>query len=295
MPAFHETKIHGSRDFPYAVYKGILPKLFESFPLHWHDEMEIIYVTYGRINVFIERSEYVVDRNEIVFVPPQTIHSIKQHNDEYAVYFTFLFRFSLLEGSGDDICVSKYLEPIYSRRMKMPKYIDSESPLAEKVVPVLDSLIMCSPRFASDSELLIKAKIFEIMYYIKNNCTVADKDDENTGHLYDLLKESLLYLEDNYADHITVSEAAAMSNFSASYFSKLFRELTGSSFTQYLKNYRLERATEKIREGNARISDIAISCGFENLSYFTRAFRVKYGVTPKKYQSASASPKAVRS
>ena len=93
-----------------------------------------------------------------------------------------------------------------------------------------------------------------------------------------------MFIESNYSEHITVADAAEMSNFSESYFSKIFRQLTGTSFTQYVKEYRLERAAEKLRDTNTPISEIAFSVGFNNLSYFTRSFREKYKMTPKAFQ-----------
>ena len=49
MPAFHETKVHGTHGFPYIVYPGILPEYISGIPHHWHEEMEIIYVTEGTV------------------------------------------------------------------------------------------------------------------------------------------------------------------------------------------------------------------------------------------------------
>lgn len=284
MSAYYETKIHGSRDFPYAIYKAVLPKFFSSYPLHWHEELEIIYVKKGKICVTVENNDIIAGEGELAVIHPQTIHSIKQYNDEKAVYYNVLFRLSLLESTGGDICRSKYLEPIYSKQLIMPEYIGKDNPLLDKISPLIDTLTENPPQFSADKEFLIKAKVFEIMHYLKDSCISADKSERELSGFYEKLKTSLLYLEDNYAENISVADAAAMSNFSSSYFSKLFRELTGSSFTQYLKNYRLERAAEKIRDNGMRVSEAAVSCGFENLSYFTRAFREKFGVTPKDFK-----------
>ena len=65
---------------------------------------------------------------------------------------------------------------------------------------------------------------------------------------------------------------------------KLFRQLTGDSFTQYLKNYRLEVAAVRLRGEKIKVSEIALSCGFPNLSYFSRAFLEKFGLTPSDYR-----------
>ncbi len=289
MPAYHETKIHGTRDFPYAVYRAILPKFFNSFPLHWHDEMEIIYVADGKIIVSVESRELRLSRGEIALIHPQTIHSIRRFNDETTTYYNILFRFSLLESEGDDVCRTKYFEPIYSRSLIMPEYLSSDNPLCQKLSPLLDALIECAPQISSDNELLIKSGLFEIMHHIKSNCLSVEGKKETKGRFYEELKPTLVYIEENYPERISVAEAAAMSNFSPSYFSKLFRALTGSSFNQYLKNYRLERAAEKLGNQMARVSDAAVSCGFENLSYFTRAFRQKYGVSPKEFRDSAGA------
>lgn len=76
-------------------------------------------------------------------------------------------------------------------------------------------------------------------------------------------------------------------NYSASYFSKMFHELTGSSFTQYLKDYRLEIAADKLITTDKTITEISQETGFCNLPYFSRSFQHKFGVTPNEYRSRS--------
>ena len=67
---------------------------------------------------------------------------------------------------------------------------------------------------------------------------------------------------------------------------KLFKDLTGMSFTAYLVNYRLEIAAKQLKETSLNIIDISTNCGFNNHSYFTRAFKKKYGMSPLKYRTA---------
>ena len=116
------------------------------------------------------------------------------------------------------------------------------------------------------------------------NCTPANNDEQHIIILNRKLRKSIEFIQNNYSENITVEQAANISNFSASHFSKMFRQLTGTSFTQYLKNYRLELASEKLNDEERKISEIAFECGFNNLSYFTRAFYEKYDVTPSEYR-----------
>ena len=68
---------------------------------------------------------------------------------------------------------------------------------------------------------------------------------------------------------------------------KFFKETMGMSFTQYLNDYRLNIAGQTLRSTTDNISDIAQNTGFDNLSYFTRMFKKKYGMTPGEYRKAT--------
>ena len=87
-----------------------------------------------------------------------------------------------------------------------------------------------------------------------------------------------------YAQEISVAQAAGMCGFSESHFMKLFRELTGVSFTQYVKHLRLETAANLIKTTDRRVGEIAESVGFRNLSYSTRAFEDRYHLSPSAYR-----------
>ena len=286
MPAYHETKVHGTHGFPYIVYPGLIPECRSAMPHHWHEEMEIVYVTQGPVIVSVGNAEYTLTAGDIVLIHPQTIHSIRQYSDDPARYYTILFRFSMLESGADDTCREKYLAPIYSRRLRMPEHLDQVHPLRAALEPLIQKLLVDPHHQRFHDELLIKARVFEMMYLIYPYCQPADKAAAYEDIYYEKLKRSLIYLEENYTDNITVEKIASVSNYSKSYFSKLFRQLTGDSFTQYLKNYRLEKAADRIRSEKTKISEIAISCGFTNLSYFSRSFFEKYHTTPSDYRKS---------
>ena len=98
------------------------------------------------------------------------------------------------------------------------------------------------------------------------------------------MKAALYYVQTDFAQNITIKQAADLCGFSESYFMKLFKELTGMSFTAYLVNYRLELSAKQLMETDQKIIDISSNCGFNNPSYFTRSFQRKYGLTPAKYR-----------
>ncbi len=284
MSVYQETKVHGTPSFPFAVYWGLIPDWLSGFPLHWHEEMEIISVREGSVNISVGNNEYTVNSGEFLLIHPQMIHAIKQHEDSRGLYVNILFRFSMLESGSNDICREKYLEPIYSRKALMPEYISLDHPLNPCITPIIIELTDNIDAKRPGDELRIKGKLYEMMSVIIGYCESSNNAQVYEDIIFEKLKHSLQYIKENYADNIAIDTMAAVSNYSVSHFSKLFKQLTGASFTQYLKNYRLESAANRLRNEKATISDIALSCGFSNLSYFTRAFYKKYNMTPSQYR-----------
>ena len=93
------------------------------------------------------------------------------------------------------------------------------------------------------------------------------------------------YIKSNYQKNIRRSELANLVFLTPNYLSKLFREKTGYSLIEYINEYRIEVAKIKLADKDKSISDIAIDCGFDNLSYFSTIFKKIVGVTPNDYRN----------
>ena len=68
--ALHETKTHGKLSFPYIIYRGNIPEYLHAYPLHWHDEMEIIYNEKGSGIVNVHSQRYIEIAEEVGFNQP---------------------------------------------------------------------------------------------------------------------------------------------------------------------------------------------------------------------------------
>lgn len=277
-----EAKVHGQPSFPYTVYKGNVPGFFPFYPLHWHEEMEIIYICSGQGVITIQSHPYIVKTDDIVIVPPQSVHSIEQYPDAQMEYFNILFQFSLLNYSTNDACYEKYFKPLYCHTKLPPLYLASEMDLNRLLRPHIMHLIENRKK---SEELMVKSNLFAIMHHICQYSSPASGAELSLKNNYDKLKNLLVYIQSNYNSTITVKDAAAICGFSPSHFMKLFKELTGKSFSQYVIDYRLEIAAGQLIETSDKIIDLAENVGFHNISYFTRAFRSKYGETPSAYRN----------
>ncbi|MFK7692301.1 helix-turn-helix domain-containing protein [Paenibacillus sp. HJGM_3] len=84
-------------------------------------------------------------------------------------------------------------------------------------------------------------------------------------------------------EEITLQEVADQFNKNANYLSKLFSEGIGVTFKDYVINLKLMEAEKALHNPNVKIKDVAKDMGYENISYFIRIFKRKYGCTPKEY------------
>src|SRR5690606_8662162 len=92
-------------------------------------------------------------------------------------------------------------------------------------------------------------------------------------------------IEANLFAQINMEELANKTNLSISTFKREFKKLYSDSPANYIKNKRLERASELLLASDKRITDIAFDCGFNDLANFTKSFHDKYSVSPSNYRS----------
>ena len=94
----------------------------------------------------------------------------------------------------------------------------------------------------------------------------------------------LAYLRRNSASHISLEEAAGQAHLSPSYFSRLFRQRTGRTFSDYLTRLRVEHAKRLLCNPELDMAEIAAQAGFYDQSHFTHAFKAVTGFTPGAYR-----------
>lgn len=278
----HESKIHGKIDFPYTVYMGRIPEFLKNYPLHWHEEFEIIYVMDGQIEIQVSSEKFLCNQCDIVIIPSGVLHKIQQVNNDKAFYFNILFRLNLLESDENSNIFKKYFLPLLSEN-GINNYIPSCTPLNYELAPIINRLITTRQKKYNNQELVIKSELFILMEklqgVIKNDFPSHSKSSQISR-----LKPLITKISKDYAENITVKMAADMCAMSETYFMKFFKKMTGITFIEYVNSVRLDNAHKLLTETDKSISEIAEACGFNNFSYFIRTFKKHFGKTPKQIQ-----------
>ena len=214
--------------------------------------------------------EYHVTAPSLVLILPGQLHSIDQYMDESMEYENIIFSLSMLLPGKYDYTKEDFLTPLLTGRFTVPTVFTPVYPYYEDVVAPIDA----------------KSKLYEFFFVLDNRCRNLTKPLKSKKTL-DKMKVVLKYVENNYADKISIADIADVAGFSESHFMRYFKETMGTSFVAYLKDYRLTMAARLLQSSDSSVLSISGEVGFESLSYFNRAFKKHYGMTPLQYRKGS--------
>ena len=195
-------------------------------------------------------------------------------------YENIIFELELL-GGAEDLCAEKYLLPLQSGRLSLPARLTPNDLCYLPAAACLREVEEANRAKLPGYELLVKGALLRFLSLL-----IAQGKQQLPAETADTqrLKAVLQWLSAHYAEALRVADAAGVCSFSASHFMRWFRQMTGQSFIAFLNEYRLNTAAEALQTTDETVLTIASRCGFENLSYFNRAFKAHFGMTPREYR-----------
>lgn len=142
------------------------------------------------------------------------------------------------------------------------------------------------PGFAS--ALLVELLATALLVEIRRHFDRLDYEDPATGGLgHDQLRRIRERLEEEDANNtVSVTDLARQQGISVRHFSRLFRESTGKTVSEYAAEIRLNRAKALLSNSDSLIKEIAFECGFQSASSFSSAFRRATKLTPQQFRAA---------
>ncbi len=280
--AIHESKSHFDYNISYNTYPCTIPLDFESVPLHWHEDVEFIYIKKGNGVIIMDGREHQVSAGDIAFILPGKVHGIFQHEDESMEYENIIFDGRIFSSALDDF-YDTFLLPFFDSSIEIPDIFKQGVPGYESIKRYLDSNDNISSHREGAWGLAIKGNLYLLLFDL---VTLYEKKvDTSNKKNTDKLKPVIKYVELHYSEPMTVAEMADVAGFSESHFMRFFKETFGVSFITYLNDYRLSMAARLLLATEDNILEISQQVGFENLSHFNRQFKKKYSKTPKEYRA----------
>lgn len=141
-------------------------------------------------------------------------------------------------------------------------------------------------KILNSSDAMFRAKnAKEMVSFFQNNvhamlAEIREKEEDESG----IIQKIKNLAEKEYMHDIGLDYVAGKVNLAPAYVSYIFKKETGKTLIKYLTEIKMEKAKLLLEEGDMKINQIAKACGYENPSYFNRAFKNYYGLTPKQFK-----------
>ena len=171
---YQEKILHGDPLFPYITYLCSIPLDFGYVPMHWHDEMEIIYIKKGNGTITVDFTQHTVSAGDIALILPGQLHSIGQFESESMEYENIIFHPNMLISKKTDTCNTDYLVPLLSGNVSLPLLYTPDSPHYAEISACIDANDEICKTYPSGYQLFIKGQLFLLFYILFHKCSTKE-------------------------------------------------------------------------------------------------------------------------
>lgn len=247
------------------------------YPSHKHPALEIILCTKNIYTVTVADKVYHLREGDILFIPPSVSHQLSA--PESGERFILLFDTDFLNLFTEKNTIEDFFSTAHMLSM------GSETHYYPFVYSSITKIIQIY--FANDkmSEVAIYSEIFRIISYLCGSEESVSEDELIThSDVYNKFIRVLSYIEDNYAEDLSLESVASTAGFSKFHFSRLFKQYTDTTFYDYLSSKRIIVSKQLLRK-NIPVTEVAFQTGFNNLTTFSRCFKKYVGCSPSQYKA----------
>lgn len=271
------------KDFPFQISEvELTPLNSDPGTWHWHSYFEITCVLEGKGNYFVNGQEYTMEENDIIIFNNVEPHGWKLLGENMRL----LVMIFSPEFVADKISVfdTEYLKPFVERGSNFKNRVGREEAVNEEIRASIQEIYQEWNERKEGYPLMIKANVLRILTMLIRTYQDESKSGEMLREKKNAMKrleQAFSYINDHYCEKITLEDVAGSVYMSAHYFSSYFRKVTNISFSDYVTRMRINHARELLREGRGSVTEIAMECGFNNISNFYRLYKKHTGKTPK--------------
>ncbi len=289
MDLIYEEKIEKGEHNTNAAYVCHIQNCLQSelcaLP-HTHEYIEVLYATKGSFDIWLNGKYFSFSEGDLVVINSHEIHSISSHG--VGTYMVIRFLPEIIHSAGNSVFEAKYITPFIINNSKHQRVFKEEeiskTSIPEQIFDILEEY----RKKEFGYELSIRTSICSIFlwilrYWNKKNVDLA-LDTSINNDLFFKIQEVMDYVSNNYQEEISVNDASRMCNISYSYFSRIFKQITKHSFSEYLNYIRITEAEKLLVSTDLSMTEIAMRTGFSTSSYFIQQFKLRKFISPKQFR-----------
>lgn len=253
-------------------------------PCHWHDDIEWIYIISGKMCYYINGRRILLNEKDSLMVNSRQMHYGCSYKEQDCQFLCILFHPSLF---GSNKCLlQKYVTPVIENADCEYLHFHSKQARGKEIAEYLEQIRCLKAGAANAYEMQAIAIIFQLwssLLQCKELAIPNSKSDCNSD--LEIQKNMVSFIYQHYTERISLNEIAASGNVSRSKCCLIFKHYLQQSPVDFLNTFRLKTSCSLLRNTEKSITEIAFSCGFNHLSYFSKLFIRTFGCTPREYRN----------
>ena len=281
----HSVNLNQNTNFPYLVLNVINGNSYPRNPgfrvMHWHGDIQFIYVLDGEIEVVTLENRIALHKGEGFFISKNVVHLI--HKVDACHYNSFIFPDYFLRfyiGSPADTIVNQIIG-----KEAFPVFPITDTPEHQPVLCALKKLTSLEANKTALYPYEVLSSLCALWLEFCRIVTVSEQNpDKKNSHLSKRMAIFLQYIELHYGEEITLECLAKSANVSKSECLRCFKTTLQTTPYKYLTEYRLSKAADLLKNTDEPIEAVAYQVGFSHASHFGKCFREKTGFSPSAYR-----------
>ena len=256
--------------------------------VHSHQFTEVFFIAEGNAVVEVNEKVVKVSYGDVLVFDSMVPHKIISTGD-YGSFTVISLMFDITAFITEDYIVihKKELNELFKKLTSSFVKIPYESPVASKINDVLFEI---ENEFLDTEDVnIIRAYVILMWSYLIKYCkTISDKDLIDRTPYSAEIEKTMVYINQNLDKSLTLDEIAHIANMNKTYYSTIFKKVTGKTVWEYILNARVELAISYLikNDGEFNITEILNMCGFNNATSFNKTFKKFTGKTPTEYKKS---------
>lgn len=279
----NSVNLNINTDFPYLVLDVINDKSYPRNPgfqvMHWHEDLQFIYVLDGLIEVRTLDNSIQIQSGEGLFINKNVVHYVRRLKNCH--YNSFLFPSYFLEFYMGSPAKSLVNSITTNKQLSFFHFTPATNWHGD-IIAILRQLVEIEKHKTEFYVYEILVRLFSLWLIMRKNITLSlAKKESVTNHR---MQKILQYIEKHYSEDISLSDLAKSASISKSECSRCFKLSLNTTPYKYLTEFRLSKAAQLLTKTNDSIGSISLNVGFRQMSHFGKCFREKTGYSPREYR-----------
>ncbi len=243
-----------------------------SLGLHGHEFFEMVFILHGFTLHSCGGSSAILTAGDIFFIPPGISHAYITTHQTWL--YNILFLPKALELCGI---------PPQTRLYREPTRAKAGLALRQDLISAVERILSEFKTRGPAWDRMVMARFSELLVLFERAHEETPHLDSSNAH-YRQLMLAMQYIEGNLTRDLLLEELAAASGMSPGSLTRQFKLVTGLSPMEYVRNQRIARAVELLKNPGSSVSGVSAALGFSDISVFSRQFRQITGLSPSEFR-----------